>query len=121
MAAYYFHPGEPPPKNERRRRNRGACPVSEIGQRECSTVADPAMISDAVVVLDFGSQFAQLITRRVREIGVYCELRHHGTPWNEVAKLNPKGVILSGGPASVYDEGAPQLPDWLWERDLPVL
>ena len=76
---------------------------------------------DAVVVLDFGSQYSQLITRSVRENGVYCELFHHDTSWDEVAGLNPRGVILSGGPNSVYAEGAPQLPGWILERDLPVL
>jgi GMP synthase (glutamine-hydrolysing) len=76
---------------------------------------------DAVVVLDFGSQYSQLITRRVRECGVYCELTPYDAPWSDIAALHPKGVILSGGPASVYDEGAPQLPDWVLEQKLPVL
>jgi len=76
---------------------------------------------DAVVVLDFGSQYSQLITRRVRECGVYCELVPHDAPWADLAPLNPKGVILSGGPASVADPGAPQLPGWVLERGLPVL
>ena len=60
---------------------------------------------DSIAVLDFGSQYAQLIARRVREAHVYCELY----PWNEaqekVMSLKPKGFILSGGPASVYDPG----------------
>jgi len=76
---------------------------------------------DAVVVLDFGSQYSQLITRRVREAGVYCEMLHHDATWEQVAGLDPKGVILSGGPNSVYAAGAPQLPDWVLGRDLPVL
>ena len=79
---------------------------------------------DAVVVLDFGSQYSQLITRRVRECGVYCELVPHDAPWSDIARLNPKGVILSGGPASVYEPDAPQLPAWLVERldgRMPVL
>ena len=76
---------------------------------------------DAVIVLDFGSQYSQLITRRVRECGVYCEMLHHDATWDEVAGLEPKGVILSGGPNSVYAEGAPQLPSWVLDRDLPVL
>lgn len=76
---------------------------------------------DAVVVLDFGSQYSQLITRRVREAGVYCELLPHDTPWSDIAKLHPKGIILSGGPASVYDDGAPQLPDWVLAQNLPTL
>jgi GMP synthase (glutamine-hydrolysing) len=77
--------------------------------------------ADAVVVLDFGSQYSQLITRRVRESGVYCELLHHDATWEDVEGMNPKGVILSGGPNSVYAEGAPQLPEWVLERGLPVL
>jgi GMP synthase (glutamine-hydrolysing) len=80
-----------------------------------------AVTADAVVVLDYGSQYTQLITRRVRECGVYCELKPHDAPWEEIAPLQPKGVILSGGPNSVYDEDAPQVPGWLWERQLPVL
>jgi len=76
---------------------------------------------DAVAILDFGSQYSQLITRRIREIGIYGELLHHDVTWDEIAALNPKAVILSGGPASVYAEGAPQLPAWVLERDLPVL
>lgn len=74
-----------------------------------------------VVVLDFGSQYSQLITRRVREAGVYSELVPFDASWDDVARLDPAGIILSGGPASVYEEGAPQLPAWLWDHDLPVL
>ena len=76
---------------------------------------------DVVVVLDFGSQYSQLITRRIRERGVYSELLPHDVSWDEVAALAPKGVILSGGPSSVYDPGAPQLPGWVLDRKLPVL
>ena len=76
---------------------------------------------DAVVILDFGSQYSQLITRRVRECGVYGELLPHDVTWEEVAQLHPKAVILSGGPASAYEEGAPQLPDWVLEKDIPTL
>jgi GMP synthase (glutamine-hydrolysing) len=76
---------------------------------------------DTVVVLDFGSQYSQLIARRVREAGVYSVLLPWDTPWAEVARLQPKGIILSGGPASVYDPGAPSLPDWVLREDIPVL
>ena len=76
---------------------------------------------DTVVVIDFGSQYSQLITRRVRELGVYSELLPHDVGWERVAAMAPKGIILSGGPASVYDEGAPQLPAWVLESGLPVL
>lgn len=77
--------------------------------------------TDSVVILDFGSQYAQLIARRVREANVYCELVPHDVSWDEVAHLQPKGVILSGGPASVYEPDAPQLPQWVLESGLPVL
>jgi GMP synthase (glutamine-hydrolysing) len=76
---------------------------------------------DAVVILNYGSQYSQLITRRVREIGVFGELVAHDTPWEEVQRLDPKAVILSGGPASVYADDAPQLPDWVLEQDMPTL
>ncbi|HWV23927.1 MAG TPA: glutamine-hydrolyzing GMP synthase [Thermomicrobiales bacterium] len=76
---------------------------------------------DAIVILDYGSQYSQLITRRVRECGVYGELLPHDVSWEKVSKLHPKGVILSGGPNSVYADDAPQLPDWVLEQDLPVL
>ena len=76
---------------------------------------------DTVVVLDFGSQYSQLIARRVREAGVYSILLPWDTAWEEVAHLRPKGIILSGGPASVYDQGAPSLPSWVLREDVPVL
>jgi GMP synthase (glutamine-hydrolysing) len=76
---------------------------------------------DTVVVLDFGSQYSQLIARRVREAGVYSILLPWDTSWEEIARLRPRGIILSGGPASVYDDGAPSLPTWVLREDVPVL
>jgi GMP synthase (glutamine-hydrolysing) len=78
-------------------------------------------MSDTIIVLDYGSQYAQLIARRVRELQVYCELFHWNTPESEVLALNPKGFILSGGPASVYASNAPALPDYVLDSGLPVL
>ncbi|MCU0494582.1 MAG: glutamine-hydrolyzing GMP synthase [Chloroflexaceae bacterium] len=78
-------------------------------------------MSESIVVLDFGSQTAQLIVRRVRELGVYSELLPHDAPESAVRALNPRGIILSGGPASVYDPGSPQMPEWLPQAQLPVL
>src|SRR5207248_1827893 len=74
-----------------------------------------------VFVLDFGSQFSQLIARRVREANVYCELVPGTTPWSELEKRNPSGLILSGGPASVYDAGAPQVHPEALRSGVPVL
>jgi GMP synthase (glutamine-hydrolysing) len=78
-------------------------------------------MTDTIIVLDYGSQYAQLIARRVRELQVYCELFHWNTPPEEILALNPKGYILSGGPNSVYEEGAPTLPDYVLASGLPVL
>ena len=90
-------------------------------------ISHPTVSSDTntspstVIVLDFGSQYSQLITRRVREAGVYSELRHFDTSWDDLANLNVAAVILSGGPASVYDADSPQMPDWVLASGLPVL
>jgi GMP synthase (glutamine-hydrolysing) len=80
-----------------------------------------ASAPDTVVVLDFGSQYAQLIARRVRELNVYSELLPFDTPWAEVERRRPRAVILSGGPASVYDEGAPRPDPGIWTAGIPIL
>jgi GMP synthase (glutamine-hydrolysing) len=76
---------------------------------------------DAIAILDFGSQYTQLIARRVREAHVYCELYSWDTPSETVLALEPRGFILSGGPASVYTPGAPRLPEYVLARGVPVL
>ena len=76
---------------------------------------------ETVAVLDFGSQFAQLIARRVRELNVYSELLPHDTPIAELERRGVKAVILSGGPSSVYDENAPRADPSLWSGRIPVL
>ncbi len=76
---------------------------------------------DSIAILDFGSQYAQLIARRVREAQVYCELFPWDTPEEQVLALEPKGFILSGGPASVYEAQAPQIPGYILASKLPVL
>ncbi len=81
----------------------------------------PAGPQEAIVVLDFGSQYSMLIARRVRELRVYCELVPFDTPRERLARLNIKGFILSGGPASVYDPGAPMAPAYVFESKVPVL
>src|SRR5438874_3926577 len=82
---------------------------------EGPVVAAPRPVGqhDTVAILDFGSQYTQLIARRVRELGVYCEILPHDAPRSEVERLNAKAFILSGGPASVYDESAPALPPYV--------
>jgi len=92
-------------------------PAPDRSLSDSTAVAQP----DTVVVLDFGSQYAQLIARRVRELNVYSELIPHDTPWAEIERRRPKAIILSGGPASVYDEGAPRPDAALWRGTIPVL
>ncbi len=74
-----------------------------------------------VVVLDFGAQYSKLIARRVRELNVYAELLPFDTPLEELERRQVKGVILSGGPKSVYDEGAPRPDPAIWSGRIPVL
>lgn len=74
-----------------------------------------------IVVLDFGSQYAQLIARRVREQNVYCQILRHDIDAHRLAEIAPKGIILSGGPASVYEDGAPRCDPKLFQLGIPVL
>ena len=74
-----------------------------------------------IAILDYGSQYSQLIARRVREQHVYSELIRFDTQASELAKRHPAGIILSGGPSSVLEEGAPQCDPALFEMGIPVL
>jgi GMP synthase (glutamine-hydrolysing) len=84
-------------------------------------VREGAAGHDEVLVLDFGGQYSQLIARRVRECGVFAELLPHDVPLEEVERRRPRGLLLSGGPASVYADGAPRLRPELLELGVPVL
>ena len=90
----------------------GVGPEDDDGQKS---------VNEGIVVIDFGSQYSHLIARRIRELKVYSVISQAKSTWDSVKHLNPKGVILSGGPASVYEEGAPRIPDWVFEQHLPVL
>ena len=80
-----------------------------------------AQQAERVIVLDFGSQYAQLIARRVREQHVYCEIVRHDIPAQRVREMAPRGIILSGGPSSVYDAGAPRCDPAIFQLGIPVL
>jgi len=97
--------------------------AKEIGgeQPVAAKEAIPEAEREAIIVVDFGSQYSMLIARRVRECQVYCELVPFDTPWEKIAPLNPKGFILSGGPASVNEPGAPLAPVHIYESHLPIL
>src|SRR5712691_6157740 len=92
------------------------------GSEALTTDRRPLAIErDTVAVIDFGSQYSQLIARRVREHHVYCELIPHDAPEERVRALNPKGFILSGGPASVYAPDAPLIPKYVLDAEKPIL
>ncbi|MFZ4629166.1 MAG: glutamine-hydrolyzing GMP synthase [Blastocatellia bacterium] len=76
---------------------------------------------ETIIILDFGSQYTQLIARRIRELGVYCEILPYHTPLAEIRRSNPKGLILSGGPSSVYDADAPRVDREVLSLGVPVL
>ena len=78
-------------------------------------------MTDTVLIIDFGSQVTQLIARRVREAGVYSEIVPFNRAEDALQRLEPKAVILSGGPASVTEMGTPRTPEWVWTSGLPVL
>ncbi len=91
------------------------------GESVATKEVEPALEHESVIVMDFGSQYSLLIARRIRECNVYCELVAHDTPWEKIEALNPKGFVLSGGPASVYQKNAPLAPAYVYESHLPVL
>ncbi len=94
-----------------------AAPVSTLTPAR----TPPGAPSEEIVVLDYGGQYSQLIARRVRDCGVFSELLPHHVAIEEVAKRKPRGIILSGGPASVYADGAPPLDRGLLELGVPVM
>jgi GMP synthase (glutamine-hydrolysing) len=99
-----------------------AVSVPAVEERVGATAAtEVPAATDVVVVLDYGGQYSQLIARRVRECGVFSELIPHHVPLAEIAARKPRGIILSGGPASVYAPDAPRLERGLLELGAPVL
>src|SRR5699024_5259644 len=97
-----------------------ASPVYRPGGRGHPPLGGGSML-EKIVILDFGGQYNQLIARRVREAGVYCEIMHYATPMETWAGDELRGVILTGGPNSVYEEGAPRLGKELFSLGVPVL
>ncbi|MBQ1189718.1 MAG: glutamine-hydrolyzing GMP synthase, partial [Lachnospiraceae bacterium] len=79
------------------------------------------MNQEKIIVIDFGGQYNQLVARRVREANVYCEIYSYRTDIEKIKEMNPKGIILTGGPNSCYEEGAPTCSTELFELGVPVL
>jgi len=84
-------------------------------------IAPPPTVEQEIVVLDYGGQYSQLIARRIRDCGVFSELLPHHVPIEVLAARKPRGIVLSGGPASVYADGAPALDERLLELGVPVM
>lgn len=76
---------------------------------------------NSIAIINYGSQYTQLIARRIREMGVYCELYAYDVTLAEIRQMNPCGIILSGGPCSVTEDNAPMIPDWVFQQGIPVL
>ena len=91
----------------------------EVGDRALTILQNQS--HQTVLILDFGSQFTQLIARRVRENRVYCEVHPFDLPIEEIRRRQPLGLILSGGPQSVYEPGAPTAKPALFDLGMPVL
>ena len=92
----------------------------QTGNRD--THAASGSVGEGIVIIDFGSQYSHLISRRARELKVYSEVVPASATWERVTeRIVPRGVILSGGPASVYEDGAPLIPGWVFDQQLPVL
>ena len=79
------------------------------------------MTHEKIIVIDFGGQYNQLVARRVRECNVYCEIYSYRTPLDDILAMNPQGIILTGGPNSVYEDGAASCSRKLFEQQIPVL
>src|SRR6516225_12175306 len=99
------------------RRRRGARLNLESKEDRMNITSD----TEKVLVFDFGSQYGQLIARRVREQNVFCQIVRHGVTAQRVRELRPKGIILSGGPASVYEKGSPHCDPAIFDLGVPVL
>ncbi|HNV46388.1 MAG TPA: GMP synthase (glutamine-hydrolyzing), partial [Spirochaetota bacterium] len=80
-----------------------------------------ALPPERVIILDFGSQYTQLIARRVRELGVYAEIVPYFHPLDDITRERPSAIILSGGPSSLYEDGAPRITADIFDLGVPVL
>ena len=79
------------------------------------------ILADKILIIDFGSQYTQLIARRVRELGVYCEIYNHRASLKAIKDFNANGIILSGGPETVKQKGSPKVHDKVFEIGIPLL
>ena len=78
-------------------------------------------MSNSILIIDFGSQVTQLIARRIRELGVFCEVKNSNIDLNQIKQIAPRAIIFSGGPASVYEKNAPTIDKKIFDLSLPIL
>ena len=95
--------------------------LRQPGKIYSNSQEEAALNREMVIVLDFGGQYNQLIARRVRECNVYCEVKPYTMSLDEIREMNPKGIIFTGGPNSVYDETSPRCPKEIFDLGIPVL
>jgi GMP synthase (glutamine-hydrolysing) len=95
--------------------------LSSINNRKTFEVQRVSNTFETIVILDFGSQYTQLIARRIRELGVYCEIHPYNLSPEVLKQRRPKGIILSGGPSSVYETDAPHCSSQVLDLGVPVL
>ena len=79
------------------------------------------LFQPGILIVDFGSQYSRLIARRIRELNTYCEIVTSTSKLNDISSIDIKGIILSGGPSSIYDKDSPKIPDWIFGLKLPIL
>src|SRR5579859_6307558 len=96
-------------------------PEADLEATNRAAATSPGDVQETIVVIDLGSQYSRLIARRVREAQVYCEVMPHTATWEELTAHGPRGFILSGGPSSVYDAGAPRCAPEIFSSGIPVL
>jgi GMP synthase (glutamine-hydrolysing) len=89
--------------------------------RSSASYSTDHLLSERVLVMDFGSQYAQLIARRIREQNVYCEIIRHDISADVIAARKPIAIVLSGGPSSVYEENAPKCDPRIFSMGIPIL
>src|SRR5437588_2659398 len=107
--------------NRRSRNSSPSIPITKFPTRRRLLLMAQLAGIERVLIFDFGAQYVQLIARRVREQNVFCQIVRHDLPASRVAELQPNGLILSGGPASVYEPNAPHCDPAIFDLGIPTL
>ena len=96
--------------------------AQKLSKEESKTKLDKdKLFQPGILIVDFGSQYSRLIARRIRELNTYCEIVTSKSKFNDISSIDIKGIILSGGPSSIYQKDSPKIPDWIFRLKLPIL